>query len=447
MKRAIMSVLSVMSVLAFHSRAQAQTTTTTDSLLATASVHDCVQYALQHQPVVKQAQIDESITDRQVKSKLADWYPQVNATASLQHYFQVPKANFNGQVIQQGVTNTSTLGAGLTQNIFNRDVLLASSTAKTVRLQARQNTANTQISTIADVSKAYYDVLLTQRQIQVLVEDTIRLARSLRDAYNQYQGGVVDKVDYKQAQISLNNAKAQLKSAAELLGAKYAYLKQVMGYPETGTLSLVYDSVAMLQQAISLDTSTQVVYENRIEYQLEQTTRQLLQAEVRYNKQAFLPTLSAYANYNLAYFNEQFGKLYNTDYPNSYAGLQLAIPIFQGTKRTQNIRIAELQLKRSDWDLAQLREQINTEYTQAMATYRGNLNDFYTLKENVDLANDVYSTVNLQYREGVKTYLDVIVAESDLRTAQLNYFNALYNVLVAKVDLQKSVGTLTPQTF
>lgn len=446
MKRAIMSVLSVMSVLAFHARAQAQTTTT-DSLLATASVHDCVQYALQHQPAVKQAQIDESITDRQVKSKLADWYPQVNATASLQHYFQVPKANFNGQVIQQGVTNTSTVGAGLTQNIFNRDVLLASGTAKTVRLQARQNTANTQISTIADVSKAYYDVLLTQRQIQVLVEDTIRLARSLRDAYNQYQGGVVDKVDYKQAQISLNNAKAQLKSAAELLGAKYAFLKQVMGYPETGTLSLVYDSVAMLQQATTLDTSTQVVYENRIEYQLEQTNRQLLQAEVRYNKQAFLPTLSAFANYNLAYFNEQFGKLYSANYPNSYAGLQLAVPIFQGTKRTQNIRIAELQLKRSDWDLAQLREQINTEYTQAMATYRGNLNDFYTLKENVDLANDVYSTVNLQYREGVKTYLDVIVAESDLRTAQLNYFNALYNVLVAKVDLQKSVGTLTPQTF
>lgn len=446
MKRAIMTVLSVMSVLALHSRVQAQTTTT-DSLLATASVHDCVQYALQHQPAVKQAQIDEAITDRQVKSKLADWYPQINATANLQHYFQVPKGNFNGTVIQQGVSNTSTLGAGLTQNIFNRDVLLASNTAKTVRLQAQQNSANTQISTIANVSKAYYDVLLTQRQIQVLVEDTIRLARSLRDAYNQYQGGIVDKVDYKQAKISLNNAKAQLKSGTELLNAKYAVLKLEMGYPETGTLNLVYDSVAMIQQATTLDTSTQVVYENRIEYQLEQTTRQLLQAELRYNRQAFLPTLSAYANYNLAYFNEQFSKLYNADYPNSYAGLQLAIPIFQGTKRTQNIRIAELQLKRSDWDLAQLREQINTEYTQAMATYKGNLNDFYVLKENVELANDVYSTVNLQYREGVKTYLDVIVAESDLRTAQLNYFNALYNVLTAKVDLQKSVGTLTAQTF
>ncbi|HEY0273193.1 MAG TPA: TolC family protein [Chitinophaga sp.] len=444
MKRAIMSVLWVMGVVAFHVRAEAQTT---DSLLAQATVHDCVQYALVHQPALKQSQSDEDITDRTVKSKLADWYPQIGLTANFQHYFQLPKANFGGNIIQQGVANTSTVGAGLTQNIFNRDVLLASSTARTVRLQARQSTVNNQINTIANVSKAYYDVLLTQRQIEVLVEDTIRLQRSLRDAYNQYQGGITDKVDYKQAQISLNNAKSQLKSATELLHAKYAVLKQQMGYPVSGTLNLVYDSATMVQQAVALDTSTQVVYENRIEYQLEQTTQQLLQAELRYERWSFLPTVSAFANYNLAYFNEQFSKTYNADYPNSYAGLQLSLPIFQGTKRTQNIRIAELQLSRSNWDIAQLKEQINTEYTQAMATYKGNLNDFFTLKENVDLANDVYATVNLQYREGVKTYLDVIVAESDLRTAQLNYFNALYSVLSAKVDLQRSLGTLTPQTF
>jgi len=48
----------------------------------------------------------------------------------------------------------------------------------------------------------------------------------------------------------------------------------------------------------------------------------------------------------------------------------------------------------------------------------------------------------LQYKEGVKTYLDVIFAESDLRTAQVNYANALYQVLSSKLDVQKQLGTI-----
>ena len=53
--------------------------------------------------------------------------------------------------------------------------------------------------------------------------------------------------------------------------------------------------------------------------------------------------------------------------------------------------------------------------------------------------------VSLQYREGIKTYLDVIVAQSDLRTAELNYFNALFNVLASKIDLEKALGILSPE--
>jgi outer membrane protein TolC len=59
------------------------------------------------------------------------------------------------------------------------------------------------------------------------------------------------------------------------------------------------------------------------------------------------------------------------------------------------------------------------------------------------LAKDVYKVVELQYREGIKTYLDVIVSQSDLRTAELNYYNALFTLLSSKIDLQKALGILT----
>jgi len=58
------------------------------------------------------------------------------------------------------------------------------------------------------------------------------------------------------------------------------------------------------------------------------------------------------------------------------------------------------------------------------------------------LATEVYNVIRLQYQQGIKTYLDVIVAESDLRTSQLNLYTALYQLLQSKIDVQKALGTL-----
>jgi len=416
----------------------------TDSLLTSATLQECVRYALAHQPVIRQSLIDEAITDRTVKSKLADWYPQVNLDYNIQHYLELPTSIFGGNPTKVGVANTSTALFGLNQNLFTRDLLLATNTARDVRKQSRQTTRRNQIDLVADVSKAYYDVLLTTEQIKVLNEDITRLERSLKDANNQYASGVVDKTDAKRATISLNNARAQQKAARELLTSKQAYLKQLMGYPlNSGDVPLTEDSAAVAAQVTGADTLLTADYKNRIEYQLLETNQSLQQANLKYNKWSYLPTVSAFVNYSFAYQNEQFGKLYSENYPNSLLGLKLSLPIFQGGKRVHNIRMAELQLQRTQWDFAALRSQINSEYAQAMATYKSNYNDYLTLKENVQMAQDVYDMLQLQYKEGIKTYLDVLVSETELRTAQLNFYNSMYQVLSSRIDLQKALGTLT----
>lgn len=400
-----------------------------------------VQYALKHYPLVQQSYLDEQITDRQIRSKLADWYPQLNLNANYQNNFQLQQILFNGQYTPSGTYNTSTVGLGLSQTIFNRDVLLASQTKKDVLTQSRQTTVSNKIDVTVNVSKAFYDVLLTQQQIAVLNDDIVRLERNLKDTYNQYQGGLVDKTDYKRATISLNNSKAELKTNLELLKAKYANLKQAMGYTGKDSLHLSYDSTQMASEVL-VDTTAPVDYSKRIEYQQLLTQKRLQQADVKYEKWSYLPDLTANAGYNLNYLNSRFPPLYNNNLPNSFANLQLSFPIFQGTKRTQNIRIAELQLTRIDWDMINLETSISSQYAQAMAAYKGYLNDYYILKDNLDLAREVFNTIELQYRSGVKAYLELITAETDLRTAQVNFSNALYQVLSSKLDVQKALGTI-----
>ncbi|MDQ6903065.1 MAG: TolC family protein, partial [Bacteroidota bacterium] len=398
-----------------------------DSVIQQATLTNCVHYAIAHNPELKNARLNEDITEAEIKIKLADWYPQVNFNYNFQHNLQLPTSNFNGNIISIGSKNTSGLQFGATQNIFNKDVLLASRSSKEVRLQSQQNTVEQNINIAAMVSKAFYDVLLTKQQINVTEQDIVRIDSSLKDAYYQYQSGIADKTDYKRATISLNNAKAQKKFYDESVNAKYAYLKQLMGYPPSQNFDLVYDTTQMPNE-ILLDTLQYVNYSNRIEIRLLETQKKLQQYNLQYYKWSFLPSVSAFGNYNLNFLNNQFSKLYGQNYPNSFAGIALGIPIFQGGKRVQQIKEATFQISQVDNSIINTQNNINTQYTQALATYKSNLYNYNSLKENLSLANEVYDVIQLQYKAGIKSYIEVINAESDLRTAQINFYNALYQL-------------------
>lgn len=413
-----------------------------DSVIDQGTLTNCIHYAIAHNPDIQNAKIDEAITEATIKSKLSEWYPQVNLNYNLQHNFQLPAANFNGNIVHIGSQNTSGLQFGATQNIFNRDVLLASRSSRDVRLQSKQNTKEQNINIAVMVSKAFYDVLLTKQQLNVTEQDIERIEVSLKDAYYQYQSGITDKTDYKRATISLNNTKAQKKFGEESVKAKYIYLKELMGYPSSKDFELVYDSAQMANE-ILLDTLQNVNYSNRIEIQLLETQKKLQQYNLQYYKWSFLPDISAFGNYNLNFLNNQFSKLYSQSFPNSYGGILLSIPIFQGGKRLQQIKQAELEVNQVDNSIISIQNNINTQYAWAMATYKSNLYNYYSLKENLSLANEVYDVIRLQYRSGVKSYLEVINAETDLRTAQINFYNALYQLLSSKIDVSQSLGTIT----
>jgi outer membrane protein len=425
----------------FARPARSQSETISDSVLQHATLDGCVQYALAHQPSLRQSSLDEEITDRAINSKLADWFPQLNFNANIQHSPQLPTSIVQGNFAKVGLANSSNGQFSLTQTLFNRDVLLASSAAHDERNLVRQMTVSNQIDVVIAVSKAYYAALATHQQIGILDEDILRLERTLKDAYTQYQAGVVDNTDFKRATITLNNVKAQRRQTLNQLKARYASLREQMGYPPDAPLELEADSTQMERESI-LDTTQTIQFESRIEYQVLQTRKQLQGANLDYARWSFLPSLNAYGNYTLNFQSSEMSQLFNHNYPFSNIGLQLSFPIFESGKRIQEIKQAQLELQRVDFDVIALRNAINTQYTQALANYKSNLNNYMVLKENVELAKEVYHTIQLQYKAGTKTYLELIVAETDLRSAQDNQIDALYQVLASKLDLQKALGNV-----
>ncbi len=419
----------------------------TDTTTYSYSLEQCISYALKNQPAVNQSRLDEEIAHANRSIALSGWLPQVIGGANLQHWLQLPTSflpiNGVSTPVHTGVANTSNPNIAATWNLFSNDVLLAAKAANTNIDLARETTRETRIQLVTDVSKAFYDILLSVERINVYKEDTARLRKNQQDAYHRYVSGIADKVDYKQATISLNNSMSQLKTASEEVKGKYAALKRLMGSPAELKITVNFDT-ALMMQGIYTDTDAVLHIERRVEYQQLQLVRKIQHLNTSYYKTNFIPTLSAFYNYNYQFQSKQFSDLYNQAYPNSYVGLQLSVPLFTGFKRLDNIHKSKLQEERIDWDEVNLKLAVYTEYQTSLAAYKSNLYNLKAQSENVAMAREVYNIVKLQYSEGIKAYLDVIVAESDLQESEINYLNALFQVLESKVNLEKAMGDINP---
>lgn len=410
---------------------------TTDSLTLEQVVH----FALENAATMEQAQIDEQIGNREVRASLAGWFPQINANLGGTYNIRRPQQPIGGEIITFGQKYNSSIALQATQNIFDNNLFLASKASNSRRLLLEQQVTDTRINTVVEVSKAFYNVLLTKEQLRILDQNISRQEKQYNDAKSRYEVGLVDKTDYQRAAITLANIRADRKRVEESIKANLAYLKQLMGYPVEQDLKLTYN-YGRMEQEVQVDTTQLLAFDSRIELQQLQSQRELLRLNTAYNRWSFLPTVSAFANYNLMYFNNEFANLYSQHFPNSSVGLQVALPIFQGGRRFQNLKIAQLQEDRLDVQIEDTRRAINTEYQTALANYKGDYTEWRTVQQNLEMAEEVYEIIKLQYDEGVKAYVDLIVAETELRTTQLNYYNALYSVLSSKLDLQRALGNI-----
>lgn len=439
------------SVLFLHISGFLTAQTAHDTLPSKVTLSQCITYALANQSLIKQSLVDEDINRRNIRIALSGWYPQLEVDANVQHFFQIPASyypNLNNPpsytpyiALASSPNYVSSAIFSANQTLYSNSLFFAARTSRELRNQASENTINSKINTYVDVTKAFFDVLLTGEQINVLNEDILRLQKNYKDAYSFYKNGLTDKIDYQRTEISLSNARAQKKSAEESLKAKYSVLKHLMGVIPEKQITLSYDS-SKFENEILIDTTKTLDWGNRIEYQLLQTSLKLQNLGISYYRWSFLPTISAFYNYDPSYASNQLSDLYNSNNPTSLFGLKLTLPLFQGMSRQANFSKAKLQYQRLQLGMDYLKSSISSEYSQALAGYKSNLNELRVAKDNIAIAKDIYSTVKFQYDKGIKSYLEVIVSETDLRSSELNYLNILFQVLSSKLDLEKASGDI-----
>jgi Outer membrane protein len=411
-----------------------------------------VEYAMKNSVQVKNALIDTRIQQQTNREITASAYPQITGTINVQDYVKLPTqlipGEFFGQPagtylpVQFGTKYNGSYGANLRQILFDGQVFIGLQARKTSIDYAESNVAVTKEMIKTNVYKIYYQLVIGKKQIALLDANIARAEKLLHDTKALYENGFQERLDVDRVNVTLSNLKTQKLTIENQLQTGYIALKQLMGMPVKANLVLT-DTLdeSALKDGI-LDEP--VRYEDRKEFQLLQHVEKLNRFDIKRHKYTYIPTITLTGSYNRMAQREKlnFFKSGEMWFPTAYIGLQIDIPIFDGFARDARIKTAKLNLQKTQNNIASLKNQIDMEVDSSKLSIRNALAMLDEQVKNMKLAEEVYNQTKIKYDQGLGSNLEITNAETELRTAQNNYFSALYDAIIARIDYLKAVGKL-----
>ncbi len=418
------------------------------------SLEEAVNYAYDQSVEVKNARLRVLDAEQQIIERRSTGLPQLSADVNFQRYLQVPKQplpeafiqflesiNPNGEVEREAsffLKNNFTAGLNLDMMIFDGTYFTALKAARTFREYTAQELITTKRDIRSSVIDVYLPVLQLNKNIELIDKNVANLEKLLRETKALYEEGFAEQLDVDRQQLSLNNLVVERENQIRRRETALARLKYIIGYPADEPLEISEDIEEMAVEVAEGALNDAVNPRARPEFVLTEEGIDLQELNVKVNKAAYLPSLNAYGGYQQAYQGNNFKDGFWA--PTANVGLRLSVPIFDGFYRKSQVERARIGLQEAQNQQRDLQRAINLEVTNARNSYLNAIEALEGQRENLELAERIYETTQIKYREGVGSSVELTQAEQSLFQAQSNYTNTLYNVLSAKMDLQMALG-------
>ena len=293
------------------------------------------------------------------------------------------------------------------------------------------------------VQKAYFTTLNTKSRIDLVNENLDRLSELLDQTNKLYENGFVEKLDIDRITVSYNNLKSEKIKADRLYDLSISVLKFQIGLPIQIEIELIGELSEDMINNFSYELKD-FDYSKRIEYSILQTDKNLKSYDLKNNRSQYLPQI--YANYNYGYNSSasQSNLFFNSDRWKKFGtlGFLVVIPIFDGFLKRSKINQSKYKIEQIENQMMFLERSINLQINQSLANFENSKESLEITRKNLNLARDVYYASEKKYSEGVGSNLELIDSNNSLKTAQNQYYNALYESVIASIDIKKTLGVL-----
>jgi outer membrane protein TolC len=420
------------------------------------SIDEAVDYAIKNHSSVKNSLVGMQDAELQIKEIKYAGMPQINGQFSYTYNAIVPTSvlpanTFNpeapaGEIakVRFGVPWGGQAGIGINQLIFDATWLVGLRAADTYRKMAAQDLEKSKVDIAENVKKAYYSVLVAEQRALIFDLNIERLDTAIMQTEQYFKQGFVEKIDIDRLNVQRNNLITEKQKINNLIQLTYQLLKFQMSYPIEQKLSLRdkldMETVKLLRAIVVDDVNPS----NRIEFSQIETSRKLTTLNIERIQKGIFPSVAFNGTLGAGHGNPVFNP-FERWFASSALTLAVRIPIYDSGLRKVQVERQRLNLIKIDNSVEMLKESFRLQNEQAKTNLKNGFESLDVQSRNMDLAQEVLNVSKIKYLQGVGSNLEVVNAESDLKQAQNNYFSALYDVLIAKVDLDKAQGKLIKQ--
>ncbi|WP_296004954.1 TolC family protein [uncultured Alistipes sp.] len=408
------------------------------------SLADAIDLALSENPTVKVAELEVQRFDYVKRQTWGNLLPQLSAAGSYQR--SIVKSEMRGG-ISFGADNTFAVQGDLSLPLFAPQVYRTMKLNDTQMAAAVEAARGSRIALVAEVKKAFYNILLAEQSLEVLRESEATVQRTVDDTELQYSHGLASEYDLLTAQVQLSNLRPTILQTETSIRLAKLLLKMYLSIPEQIEIEVEGQLDGMRDEVLAgTDGLTDDVSQNSDLRTLE-LQEELLRRQLKVANASRWPSLGAFGSATYTGNDmEPFMGMGADDGPKFFwtnpitVGVQLSVPIFAGLTKMNKSREIKNQIAQIALQRTYARQQVDVQMRSA-------LNDLLTARETmfaqertVAQARKAYSISDTRYRAGAGTILELNSAQLAQTQAQLNYSQAIYDYLSAKAEYDRIVG-------
>lgn len=428
-------------------------------------LQDCLRIALSESPTVKVADLEVERMDYSKKETLGQLLPTIDFGASYNRTLakqvmymsmdfgslggggntdETPSSRASGTSdggIKVGLDNSYSVGFNAALPLIAPQLWksLSISDSQILRsveaaLQSRQNLVN-------QVKSAFYALLLANDSRKV-IQESYDMAKLTYETYSkQFNLGAASEYDVLRTSVAMKNIEPELMQADVAIRQARLQLLILMGMKADFDFE-VTDRLSNYERTMYSETlSINPDYANNADLRLLDIDLRTLKNTVSLHKLAFAPTLALTANYNWTSMSN--GNLFRNFRWNPYSslGLSLSFPIFQGGQRVSRLKQAKVQLAELQLQRENLERSVAMQVELAMDNIQVNVKQIASCSESVEQAQRAYDIMVKSFDIGAASYLNLRDSELGLTRARLAYYQAIFNYLIARSELELLLGT------
>ena len=413
------------------------------------TLEEAIAFGLTHNRSIINADREIQKAKKEKWKTIATGLPQISSEVNYQNFLEMPVSLVPAEFFGGNPGEFSELTFGTEQNmigslkmeqlIFDGSYLVGLQATKVYLAISENLFEKTNLEVKKMVTNLYSNALLAKYNILFLEKNRASLENNFQEIHQLFRNGFEEEESVEQIQLSLAQANSRLKYAQNLLKIQQDMLKFVIGYPIESPLKLTDELDDIFNEDLYFQTlpNTDNI-DNNIDIRIADNTLKSEALKLKLEKSKALPKVNAFINRTYTGNSNEFTFTDGDQkwYGSSLLGLNVQIPIFSSLGRSANTQKAKISLDQAKTQLEETQSKIRIEVNAALNEYQLSIDNYYTEKENLRLAESIEQKNQTKYFEGMIQTFELRMSQLQLYTAQNNFVSAIQKVISNKIELE-----------